>query len=396
VCFRSGSRDRNVYDQFIDSDESWDVVLDLRDKIIRFPRKQSSKVLQWNTKIKDALYFCVIVYYSLQTLLHRTKFVPIFSDGVGRFRYGFSGRRTSPFIFWWNDDSQIYESISTWKIRSKKPEYKYFVANLIHETNFPLNHQIVMKGNFCFTKISSSVFKRDQLRKSIVFAGNIDLSGSRVFDEITSADNRNTLKKSAQIFAMEISEKGISSQLMLEWKGILEEIGSEAQISLDESWLYLGNLVRNEFLKKICATPQRRNLNLYLNYQGGDAPREVEKYLKAPNYEDINNAYRQALISLDFGSRWLNKPVECYERTTKIVTNGFGLVRFVDINPSALFAGLGQKRQFQGVSGLLEEIERVENLNVDDWITEGNQIRTNYLFMQAEQLAELNRILHQK
>ena len=51
---------------------------------------------------------------------------------------------------------------------------------------------------------------------------------------------------------------------------------------------------------------------------------------------------------------------------------------------------------FRGVSDLLKEIERIENLDVDEWIIEGNQIRSNYLDMQTEQLAELKRIFHQK
>ena len=396
MCFRSGSKDRNIYDQFIDSDESWDGILAPLDKIVRFPRCQSSRVLRRNTQIKNVIYMWAIAYYSLQSFLYRKKFVPIFSDGVGRFRYGFSGKQTSPFVFWWNDDSQILESVSQWKFRKRKPEYKHFVTNLIHETRLPSNHKIVMKGSFCLVKISNAEFKRNQLRKSIIFAGNIDLSGSNVFGDVKSTNDRNHLRNSAHTFAMEISEKGISSELILKWKSLLEEIGSEVQISLNESWLYLGNLVRNEFLKKICATSQRHNLELYVNYQGGDTPRELEKFLKAPNYEIINNLYRQALISLDFGSRWLNKPVVCYERTTKIVANGFGLVRFADVNSSPLFAGLGHKRQFRGVSDLLKEIERIENLDVDEWIIEGNQIRSNYLDMQTEQLAELERIFHQK
>ena len=395
MCFRSGSVDRIVYDQFIDSDESWAGVLAPRDKLVRFPRCQSSVVLQRKTKIKNAIYFCAVAYYSLNSLLYRKKFVPIFSDGVGRFRYGFNGKRTNPFIFWWNDDSQILESLSRWKFRKKKPEYSHFVTNLIHETNLPKNHEIVMKGNFCFVKISKATFKRNEIRKSIIFAGNIDLADSRFLDGVPK-NRQISLKDSAHSFAIEIAEKGISSQLILEWQSMLEEIGSGAKIHVSESWLYLGNLVRNEFLKKICASTQAHSLDLYLNYQGGITPRELEKYMKAPNYEIVSNEYRQALISLDFGSRWLNKPVECYERTTKIVTNGFGLVRFADINQSTLFAGLGGKRQFQCVSGLLGEIDRIENLDVDEWLTEGNQIRANYLGMQAEQLTEFNRIIHQK
>jgi hypothetical protein len=128
-----------------------------------------------------------------------------------------------------------------------------------------------------------------------------------------------------------------------------------------------------------------------VNYQGVDIPSEIRNYLKVPNYEIMNFQYQQSLISFDFGSRWMNKPVACYERTTKIITNGFGLVRFADVKPSPLFTGLDHKRQFENIFDLVNEVTRMENLDTEEWMNEGKQIRANYLGMQTEQLAELKR-----
>jgi hypothetical protein len=252
-----------------------------------------------------------------------------------------------------------------------------------------------MSGSFCFAELSKTKLKRDGFKRTIIFAGNIDLSGSEMFRGISNNYVRNHFYNSAHLCAQEISENGVSIQLISEWKSFLEGQGLQAGISLNESWLYLGNLVRNEFLKKVCAALPNHNLELFLNYQGGDVPRELKNYLKVPNYEIMNIQYQRALIALDFGSRWLNKPVACYERTTKIVTNGFGLVRFADINPSPLFTGLGHKRQFQNISDLVQEVKRMENLDTEEWLNEGMQIKFNYLDMQTQQLAELKKVFHE-
>jgi len=396
VCFRSGSKDRDIYDQFIDSVETWEKILAPNDRIICFPRTQSSRILRQKIQVKNFVYMGAVIYFQLHSMVFRKQFIPIFSDGVGRFRFGFRGKDTSPLIFWWNDDSQIIESISKWKFRVRKPEYKHVVTNFIHGNQLAPNHKIVMSGSFCFAKLSEITLKHDEFNRTIVFAGNIDLSGGEIFSGIANQNDQNHIRNSANLYAREISENGISVHLISRWRSFLEDLGPEAGISLNESWLYLGNLVRNEFLKKVCTALPSWNLQLFVNYQGGVVPREIRNYLKVPNYEIMNIQYQQSLISLDFGSRWLNKPVVCYQRTTKIITNGFGLVRFADIKPSPLFTGLDHKRQFKNISDLIKEVTRIENLDTEEWLNEGMQIRANYLDMQTQQSSELKKVFHEK
>jgi hypothetical protein len=391
VCFRSGSKDRSIYDQFIDSAEIWEKIFEPNDRIIRFPRSQASRILKQKIQVKNFVYMCAVIYYQLCSIVFRKQFIPIFSDGVGRFRFGFRGKGTSPLVFWWNDDSQIIESITMWKFGVRKTEYKHVVTNLIHELNLPSNHKIVMSGSFCFAKLSQNTLRHGEVKRAIVFAGNIDLSGREIFRGIANRKDRDHFRNYAQLYAREISENGVSIHLISRWKNFLEDLGPEVGNCINESWLYLGNLVRNEFLKKVCTALPGRNFQFFVNYQGVDIPSEIRNYLKVPNYEIMNFQYQQSLISFDFGSRWMNKPVACYERTTKIITNGFGLVRFADVKPSPLFTGLDHKRQFENIFDLVNEVTRMENLDTEEWMNEGKQIRANYLGMQTEQLAELKR-----
>ncbi len=256
----------------------------------------------------------------------------------------------------------------------------------------PKGHSIIPNQRFCLADADGSEPAESAVVARIVFAGELTLTVPESLSIYPVQSRQLTVL--SQDLAVAIVSGGRTARQWTDWQRAHDAFASGDHERSESLWLLLGNWLRFAFLEYLCESELWGRLDLYVRIEGVRPSEAMARCMRQPEYLQIEESYEQCRVSLDLGSRWLNTPVDCYERTGRIVCNGFGLLRFRDLDNNALFSGLRNRRTFQTGFELVSEAGRMLEAGHEEWLAEGLAIRSRYRTMQDESMAALSALIN--
>lgn len=296
--------------------------------------------------------------------------------------------------YWWNDASEARAAASQYSLKVRNKLIIHIAGHGEGGSIPNTSQQIQIWPNFCLLPVGEQVLDRNNLDPVILFLGELRL-------ELPGVDHSRNLDREFDnalwIVAEELAHEGIRNWQRLKADYDLEarfrsmQHSGDVENRVDLQYDFVaGNRLRFFLIQKLLHSELSHQVRL-----GGPTwpilfPRLKDTNLLGlvPNHK-TNLLYKVSKVVLDLGCRSLNAPIDCYERSMQIITNGPGFFRLNDFPDSTLLDGVESARSFFQTENMKSVLLSALNGTEEQYFADAHRVASNYEELRAQSWDEL-------
>jgi len=296
--------------------------------------------------------------------------------------------------YWWNDAAEATAAAKQYSAKMKDRRVIHIACQGDEQIIPDSQQEVKIWRNFCLMPLEQGVLNECKLENTILFFGELrlDLPGIALKDGMDGHFNQRLWR-----VAEELAFEGVRNWPRLKVEHELESRYQANQLFIvdgDRVDFQLDYVIGNRLRFFLIQSILQSDLGALLRLAGPSWKKafpqlkEENQLNSVPNHK-ANQMYRRSRVTLDFGSRSLDSPIECYERSSQIITNGPGFFRLKDYPESRLLKGVESDRGFFGAKDLQRVIGAALGSSDAEYFSDARRIAANYNNLRLESWGEI-------